>query len=100
VEGEEQEYFLELLMRKALPEQPKAVLTTEGKMTSAKSKKTRKKEKGVLRGGPSVGAASKGVKKGKTASSASSMKKQVAPDLVRHPEAKGRGVAEGDQEEK
>jgi hypothetical protein len=31
LEGEEQEYFLELLMRKASPEQPKASLPTKSK---------------------------------------------------------------------
>ncbi len=33
-------------------------------------------------------------------SPASSLKKQVAPNLAGHPETKGRGVAEGGQEEK
>ncbi len=45
LEGEEQEYFLELLMRKAPPEQPQASLTAKGRGSSAKGRKDRKKEK-------------------------------------------------------
>ncbi len=45
VEGEEQEYFLELLMRKALPERPKESLPTGSRATPTKSKKSRSKGK-------------------------------------------------------
>jgi hypothetical protein len=45
LEGEEQEYFLELLMRKASPEQPRPSLMTKSKVASTKSKKDRSKEK-------------------------------------------------------
>jgi hypothetical protein len=45
LEGEEQEYFLELLMRKAPPEQPRPSLATKSKVASTKGKKDRSKEK-------------------------------------------------------
>ncbi len=38
-EGEEQEYFLELLMRRASPERPKASPSTENKAAPGKGKK-------------------------------------------------------------
>jgi hypothetical protein len=79
LEGEEQEYFLELLMRKAAPEQPKAALVTRGKVAPIKSKKSRKKEKRALKGNPPKRAAEEGVGKGATSSSASSLEGQVAP---------------------
>ncbi len=39
LEGEEQEYFLELLMRRASPERPTAGLSTKSKAATAKGKK-------------------------------------------------------------
>ncbi len=45
LEAEEQEYFLELLMRKASPERPRPSLPTKSKATSSKGKKGRSKEK-------------------------------------------------------
>ncbi len=91
LEGEEQEYFLELLMRKAAPEQPKAVLATRGKAAPIKSKKSRKKEKGAPKGNPPVRAAEKEVEEGTTSSSASSLGGRVAPDRNGHPKNKGQG---------
>ncbi len=100
LEGEEQEYFLELLMRKASPEQPRAALVARGKVAPTRGRKGRKKEKGDLRTEPPKEAAEEEVKEGATTGSASSQKGRIAPDLNGHPEAKGRGVAAGDQEEK
>ncbi len=100
LEGEEQEYFLELLMRRASPERPKAGLSTRGKAAPAKSKKSRKKEKKALGGSLSGRTADEGVKGERAASPAVSLEKQAAPDLAGHPEAKGRRVAEGSQEKK
>jgi hypothetical protein len=100
LEGEEQEYFLKLLMRRASPERPKAVLATRGKVAPAQSKKGRKKEKRTLGGSLSGRMADEKVEEGRSASPASSLKKQMAPDLAGDPEAKGRGVAEDGQEEK
>ncbi len=100
LEGEEQEYFLELLMRKASPEQPMEALVTRGKMAPTKGRKGLRKEKGGLRGEALKKATEEEVKEGAASGSASSQKEQVAPDLNGHPEAKGRGVAVGDQEER
>jgi hypothetical protein len=50
LEGEEQEYFLELLMRRASPGRPKAGLSTKSKAAPAKGKKSKKKEKKALGG--------------------------------------------------
>jgi hypothetical protein len=100
LEGEEQEYFLELLMRRASPERPRAVPATGGKVDPTKSKKGRKKEKGTRKGSLYGRAADEKVEEGGAASPTSSLKKQTALDLAGHPEAKGRGVAENGQEEK
>jgi hypothetical protein len=100
LEGEEQEYFLELLMRKVSPERPRAVPAAKGKATPVKSKKDRKKGKGTRGGSLYRGAADENAGEGGAASPASSLKKQTAPDLAGHPEAKGRGVAKNGQEEK
>jgi hypothetical protein len=50
VEGEEQEYFLELLMRKASPEWPKESLPAKGKANPARRRKGKNKEKKARRG--------------------------------------------------
>ncbi len=98
VEGEEQEYFLELLMRRASPERPRESLSTKSKATSTKGKKNRSKEKKV-RGKSLAGRIAGGEAKGeRTVSLASGMGRQIAPDLAHNPEAKGRGLAEDDQQ--
>jgi hypothetical protein len=100
LEGEEQEYFLELLMRKASPEQPRAALVTRGKAAPTKGRKGRKKEKGNLKGEPPGKAAEEEVKEEAVSGSTSSQKERAAPNLNGHPEVKGRGVAANGQEEK
>ncbi len=45
VEGEEQEYFLELLMRRASPEQPKGSLPTRSEATPPRIGRPRAKER-------------------------------------------------------
>ncbi len=66
----EQEYFLELLMRRASPERPKASLATESKAAPAKGKKGRKKEKKALGKSLAGRIADEGVKEGRTTSPA------------------------------
>ncbi len=96
LEGEEQEYFLKLLMRKTPPEQLQVVLAAKGRGSSAKGRKGRKKEKGAS-GKNTCGRSPDTSARGeKTANPASKPKKQVAPDLDGQPEVKGRGVAKGD----
>jgi hypothetical protein len=103
LEGEEQEYFLELLMRGASPERPKASRPTKSKAAPAKGKegkKNRKKEKKAL-GKSLVERIADGRAKGeRTMSPADGLERQPAPDLANNPEAKGRGLAEGNQEKK
>ncbi len=100
LEGEEQEYFLELLMRRASPERPKAGLPTGNKAVPAKVKKGRKKEKKAFRRSLAGRVVGEGVKEGRTRSPAGGLGEQPAPDLANNPEAKGRGLAEDDQEKK
>jgi hypothetical protein len=109
LEGEEQEYFLQLLMRTASPERPKTSQPTRGRddlkseAATAKGKekkRNRKKEKKVL--GKNVAREETGEraeKEGAT-SQTNGLKKQPAPDIVNNPEAKGRGLVGGDQEKK
>jgi hypothetical protein len=105
LEGEEGEYFLELLMRKDSPERPKVDQLMGGKenMTSeaasAKGKDKKKSKKKALK-------ESKVVKEngaqgeGKSAAGLTSKQgKQAAPDLLSNPEAKGRGLVAGDRVE-
>ncbi len=103
LEGEEQEYFLELLMRRASPERPKASQPTKSKAAPAKGKegkKNRKKEKKALGKGLAGRVADGRVKEERATSLADGLEKQPAPDLANNPEAKGRGLAEGNQEKK
>jgi hypothetical protein len=62
LEGEEQEYFLELLMRKESPEQPKPSLPEKSKATTSKGKKGRSKEKKVRGRSPAGRSASEGTR--------------------------------------
>jgi hypothetical protein len=100
LEGEEQEYFLELLMRRASPERPKASLSTENKAAPAKGKKGKNKGKEAHGKNLAGGAANKKTKEEKTTSLANSLGKQQAPNLANNPEVKDRGLAESNQQEK
>ncbi len=109
LDGEEREYFLELLMRKASPERPKAGQPAEGRKdsrseaASAKGKevkKNKRKEKKALKKskaakGDSGQEGEKGV-----ADLTSNPEKQAALDLLNNPEAKGRGLTASDWEKK
>ncbi len=100
VEGEEQEYFLELLMRRASPERPKESLPTKSKATSTKNKKNRSREKKV-RGKSLTRRITDEETKGEgTVDPASGRERQVASNLAHNPEAKSRGLAEKDQQRK
>jgi hypothetical protein len=100
LEGEEQEYFLELLMRRASAERPKASLSTKSKVAPAKSKKSRSKEKKAHRKSLAKRAADGRTKEEETTSLNGGLERQPAPDPAHNPEAKGRGLAEGSQQEK
>jgi hypothetical protein len=90
LEGEEQEYFLELLMRKASPERPK-VATANGKG----KKKNRKKERKALGKNTAEKEAGRREKKEEAAGLANGLEKKPALDLANNPEAKGRGLVDG-----
>jgi hypothetical protein len=109
LEGEEQEYFLELLMRTASPEQPKASQSARGRddlkseaatAKGKKKKRNRKKEKEAL--GQTVVREETGERAEEegAVSRANGSKKLPAPDIVNNPEAKGRGLVGGDRGKK
>jgi hypothetical protein len=104
LEGEEGEYFLELLMRKASPERTKADRLVGGKEDSrdkpapVKGKEKKKNKKKVPKGNK-VAVRNGAQKEESTASLTSKQEKQAAPDLLSNPEAKGRGVINDDRPE-
>ncbi len=98
LEGEEQEYFLELLMRKASSERPGPSLSTKNKAASTKSKKNKSKERRARGKSPAGKVAGGKTGEGGTVSLAGSMERQRAPNLAHNPETKGRGLARSDQE--
>jgi hypothetical protein len=99
LEGEEQEYFLELLMRKESPERPRPRLPTKSKAASSRGKKGRSKEKKVRGKSPAGRIAGRDTREKGTGNMADGMKGQAVPDLAHNLEAKGRGLAKGNQEE-
>ncbi len=109
LEGKEQEYFLELLMRKASPERPKAGQPTKNRDNSKseaatakgkEKKRNRKKEKKALeKSKVEKEAGGQGKKEGAT-DQTSGLGQQTAPDLINNPEAKGRGLVDGNREKK
>jgi hypothetical protein len=109
LEGEEQEYFLELLMRKASPERPKASQPTKNrdspKSEAATAKgKEKKRNKKKERKAPEKSIAKKEAggqeRKEEATGQASGLEKQAALDLANNPEAKGRGLVDGSREKK
>jgi hypothetical protein len=109
LEGEEQEYFLELLMRKASTERPKAGQPAEGIKNSRneaasangqEKRRNKKKEKKALKKSKAAkGASERGGEKG-TADLTNNLEKQSALDLLNNPEAKGRGLVASNREKK
>jgi hypothetical protein len=109
LQGEEQEYFLEHLMRTVLPERPKASRPTESKddfeskAATAKGKERkrgRKKERKALEESKAEKKVNRQEKKAGATNQASRPVRQTAPDLANNPEAKGRGLVDGDCEKK
>jgi hypothetical protein len=101
VEGEEQEYFLELLMRKVKvpPGQPTGTPSPKAGANTLKGKKKRnlgKKLRKKLK--LSKGATHKEPRREGEAGPVGSGERQVAPNLSHNPEAKGRGLAGGGRE--
>ncbi len=101
LDGEEQEYFLELLMRRASPERPRKgqaasnesgpkekVAVTEGK----EKKRGKKKERKALKGGEAGRKARGQGREERAEGPACNRKEQAALDLLNNPETKGRGL--------
>ncbi len=108
LDGEEQEYFLELLMRRASPERPKVdqpaggIEDSRNRATSAKGKekkRSKKKEKRALRKGKVMKEVGEQEKREGAAGLTSNLEKQTSLDLLNNPEAKGRGLVDGYREE-
>jgi hypothetical protein len=108
LEGEEQEYFLELLMRKASPERPKAGQPArvednlKAKTAPAKGrekKRSNKKERKALRKSKAEGERAQ-EREVKAEGQVSSLERQAVLDLLDNPEAKGRGLVGGNREKK
>jgi hypothetical protein len=108
LDGEEQEYFLKLLMRKVSPEQPRTGQPArdednpKAKTAPAKGrgkKRSNKKEKKALKKSQArVERAQE--REVEVTGQASSLERQEIPDLLDNPEAKGRGLVDGNQEKK
>jgi hypothetical protein len=99
VEGEEREYILELLMRKAPPSQPTGIPSPKVEVNTLKGKKKRnlgKKLRKKLK--LSKGVTVKEPRKEGRADPVGSGEGRVASDPSHSPEAKGRGLAGGGRE--
>jgi hypothetical protein len=98
VEGEEQEYFLELLMRRASPERPKESLPAGDRAAPTKGKKSRGRGKKAQGKGLTGRMAEGEAKEEVTMNPASGRERQVASNFAHNPEVKGRGLTKKDQE--
>ncbi len=100
VEGEEQEYFLELLMRRALPERSKESLPAKSEACSVRDRRRKNKGKKARKKNLVERAVSEVTRGEEAVDLASGKEKQVASNLAHNPEAKDRGQAEENQQEK
>ncbi len=98
VEGEEQEYFLERLMRRASPDQLTENLPSKNEASTLKGRKNRSLGKKIRRKKLSRGTTGKEPRREKTTDPVGGGERQVASNLAHNPEAKGRGLAGGDQQ--
>jgi hypothetical protein len=98
VEEEEQEYFLELLMRSVSPEQPTRNPLAKSTACPAKNRKGKNKEKKARKKNLKGRATGEVMEKKETGDPASRRERQIASNLAHNPEAKGRGLAKEDQQ--
>jgi hypothetical protein len=98
VEEEEQEYFLELLLRGVSPERPTRSPPAESAACPVKDRKGRNKEKKARKKNLKGSTANEVVEKKETGDPASGRERQIASNLAHNPEAKGRGLAKEDQQ--
>jgi hypothetical protein len=100
VEGEEQEYLLELLMRRASPNQLMEIPPPKKEANPLKSRKNKSLGKKIRRKKLSRGTISKEPGKEKATDPAGGMERQVASNLAHNPKAKGRGLPGGDPQKR
>jgi hypothetical protein len=100
VEGEEQKYFLELLMRRASPVQPMENLPPKNEASALKGRKNRSLGKKIRRKKLSKGTTGKEPRREKATNPVGGGERQVPSNLAHNPEAKGRGLAEGVQQKR
>ncbi len=100
VEGEEQEYLLELLMRRASPYQLMKNPSPKEEANPLKGRKNKSLGKKIRRKKLSRGTTSKEPRKEKATDPAGGVERQVASNLAHNPEAKGRGLAGGDPQKR
>jgi hypothetical protein len=100
VEGEEQEYFLELLMRRASPDQLTENLPPKNEASTLKGRKNKSLGKKIRRKKLSRGTTGKEPRREKTTDPVGGGERQVASNLAHNPEAKGRGLAGEDQQKR
>jgi hypothetical protein len=98
VEEEEQEYFLELLMRRVSPERLTISSPAKSMARPARDSKGKNKEKKARKKNLKGRATGEVMEKEETGDPASGKERQIASNLAQNPEAKGRGLAEGDQQ--
>ncbi len=96
MEGEEQEYLLELLMRRASPNQLVEDPSSKEEANSLKARKGKSLVKKIRRRKLPRGTTGKEPRKEKATDPAGGVERQVASNLAHNPEAKGRGLAGGD----
>ncbi len=100
VEGEEREYFLELLMRKVPPSQPPEAPPPKVEANAPKGRKRKSLGMKICKTKLSKGATGREPRREKEADPVGGGERQVASNLAHNPEAKGRGLAgEGQQKE-
>jgi hypothetical protein len=95
VEGEEQEYFRELLMRIASPERPRESLPAKSEACSVRDRRRKNKGKKARKRNLGERAASKVAREEDAVDLVNGQERQVASNLAHNPEAKGRGLARG-----
>jgi hypothetical protein len=98
VEGEEQEYFLELLMRRMSPERPVEDLPPRNEANAPKGRKNKNMGKKIRRRKLLRGTAGKEPRREKVTEPVGGGERQVASNLAHNPEAKGRGLVGKDQQ--
>ncbi len=98
VEEEEQEYFLELLLRSVSPERPTRNPPAKSTACPAKDRKEKNKEKKTRKKNLKGRTTGEMMEKKETGDPASGKERQIASNLAHNPEAKGRGLAKEDQQ--